>query len=223
VAGLQLLSRKIDAITGSSQTAFSKPTTFQVPGYYTSLDPPLTEVGAVVSMVDRGIKPSGATARSALVVGDDPFRTGLLQTELGRHGFQTKVVPPLGDIQSQAKGIGADVIVGVKGETRLPLFEHVPSPTEPSKQYWDAIWKRVPPPNWPDDHGGGATGVPAQNWNWGRQFVPQVQAGGPGGISTKELARVYVDRGNWPVITTFTLLYGPPSVASQSEEDGERR
>lgn len=46
--------------------------------------------------------------------------------------------------------------------------------------------------------------------DWGKPFTPPYSKGAPGGISTEELARAFVDKGNWPVRTTFGLLYNIP-------------
>lgn len=39
----------------------------------------------------------------------------------------------------------------------------------------------------------------------------------PGGVSSEELARSFVDRGNWPVMTTFVLFYSPVIVDASKE------
>jgi len=42
----------------------------------------------------------------------------------------------------------------------------------------------------------------------------------PGGVSTEELARSFVDKGNWPVITAFSLSYSP--IGAEALETMER-
>ncbi|HAV42562.1 TPA: hypothetical protein DCX15_00895 [bacterium] len=162
----------------------------KIPAYYTSVDRPLPEIGALASTVDKGIKPEGSLPRTALIVSQDPFRTNLLQSELNKYGFQARVVPPTNDPQRVARDTGADVILGVKSE-----------------KYYDPtdIARKTPPPFPPPDRGGAA--VPS--WDWGTPFIPTYPKGGPGGISTEELAQSFVDKGNWPVMTNFTLLYTP--------------
>jgi len=186
-----------------------------IPGYYTSTDRPLTEVGALASMVDKGIKPAQGAPRTALIVSQDPFRTNLLQSELTRYGFQTRVISPGIDPQIAARQWGADVILGIRGTTEMkaPQLGRIPI-EDPSKKYPDVdIGKKFPPP-FPPDKGGGAAGIPPMTqppitprWDWGKSFIPPSPKGGPGGISTEEIAKAFVDKGNWPVMTFFSLFY----------------
>jgi tetratricopeptide (TPR) repeat protein len=45
----------------------------------------------------------------------------------------------------------------------------------------------------------------------------------PGGVSTEEFARAFVDKGNWPVMTSFGLLYsGAPGMLLTRGSAGER-
>jgi len=186
-----------------------------IPGYYTSTDRPLTEIGAIASMVDKSIaKPLDTLSRRALIVGQDSFRSNLQQQELHKYGFETKLVSPTSDIQNEAKGWGANVIIGIKGTSQIELqgIGRIPIDNT-SKYYLDDITRKIPPP-FPPGGGGGAAGVPKisqpsiqQNWDWGKPFIPTYPKGSPGGISTEELARSFVDKGNWPVLTSFGLLY----------------
>ncbi len=188
----------------------------QVPGFYTSTDRPLTEIGALASMVDKTIKsPVDRSARRALVVGQDAFRANLQQQELHRYGFETKLVSPRVDVQTEARRWGADVILGIRGTTepskttsaiKAPRIGLIPL-DDPSQRFYDDIRRKLPPP-FPPDKGGGAAGIAPQNWDWGRSFIPTPPRGAPGGISTEELARSFVDKGNWPVLTAFGLFYG---------------
>jgi len=50
-----------------------------------------------------------------------------------------------------------------------------------------------------------------KDWNWGNQWVPR---GDVGGVRTEDLEWVFVDKGDWPVVTFFTLGYEPPLAAT---------
>lgn len=47
---------------------------------------------------------------------------------------------------------------------------------------------------------------PSLKKKW-KQFSPPTYTHRPGGVSTKELAKTFVDRGNWPVLTSFGFFY----------------
>ena len=174
---------KLNILSTKYTTIPTKQLTSQVPGYYTTVDRPLTEIGAVASMVDKSIaRPLDGSARRALVVAQDPFRATIQQQELHRYGFETRIVPPTIDIQADAKKWGADVISGIRGTTQI----EVPRLRGTSQSIQQQI---------------------KQNWEWGERFTPTYPKGSPGGISTEELARSFVDKGNWPVLTFFGLLY----------------
>jgi tetratricopeptide (TPR) repeat protein len=223
---LRLLDEKIDHLSDLSAVSSRKPSSHQTPSYFTSTDRPLTEVSAMASMVDKGIKPADGLPRSALIVSEDPFRTSLLRSELSKYGFQTKVISPIADPQKVAKDWGADVVLGIRGTTEMKIAGiNQDNIDDPSRKYFDS--RRIPPP-FPPDKGGtaGAGGFPTTrslltpNWDWGKPFVLTSVGGNPGGISTKELARSFVDKGNWPVLTSFGLFYGSTSSGAASEEKG---
>jgi hypothetical protein len=50
-------------------------------------------------------------------------------------------------------------------------------------------------------------------------FKPWMPKGDAGGVDTKQLEWVFVDKGNWPVMTFFTLAYQP----QQEQETAEQR
>ena len=170
-------------------------------------------------MVDKGIKSSGNQPRTALIVSQDSFRTKLLQSELSKYGFQTKVILPGDDAQGIAKQWGADVILGIKEATQIkipqaglsPIHDYSTKPPGPD------MGKRIPPP-FPPDKEGGAAGISQmsqptirqQDCDWGESYIPVLPKGGPGGVSTEDLARSFVDKGNWPVLTSFSLFYMAP-------------
>ena len=215
---------KIDFLSGIPTVELPKQPPSQIPGYYTSVDRPLTEISALASMVDKGItRPMDGSARRALVVAQDPFRANLQQQELHRYGFETRVVSPTVDIQPEAKRWGADVILGIKRASEIK---------DPSKQFHDDVKRKVPPPFPPDGFSGGAAGTRAPqiaqpqikpDWDWGKPFVPTYPKGAPGGISTEELAKSFVDKGNWPVLTSFSLFYQVGTFAEgENDEGGEK-
>jgi len=213
-AQLRAIETNLNRLGGTSIVQPTTKSSGQIPGYYTGTDRPLTELGALASMADKGIKTPSGSPRSALIVSQDPFRTNLLQSELNKYGFQTKVIPLGADPQIAAKQWGADVILGIKGSPEIKGTQIGQIPVEdPSRKFYDDVRKKLPPP-FPPDKGGGAAGIPKltqppiqQNWDWGKSFVPTYPKGGPGGISTEELARAFVDKGNWPVMTSFSLFY----------------
>lgn len=192
-------NERLDQFISSNFNYFNKKSISQIPGYVTSDKRPLTELGALASMVDKGIKPIGDLPRSALIVSQNPFRSSLLQSELSKYGFQTKVSLSGMDPHMEAERVGADVMLGIRSE-------------DPSKKYYYDIMRKsfLNPP----DKGGTPSVIQQitkpqtkQNFSWGKPFVPTFGKGAPGGISTKELAESFVDKGNWPVITSFGLLY----------------
>jgi tetratricopeptide (TPR) repeat protein len=175
----------------------------QVPGYYTYSGRPIIELSALASMVDKGIKPVGDLPRSALIVSQDPFRTNLLQSELSKHGFQTKVISPSADPQIIAKQWGADVILGIGAnpEMQMPELKSVSGSINTPQMILPPI---------------------KQNLDWGMPYIPNYPKGGPGGISTEELARSFVDKGNWPILTCFGLFYETgPSMIGVTQEGGK--
>jgi tetratricopeptide (TPR) repeat protein len=183
-------------------TSIRQPPT-HIPGYYTYVDRPLTELSALASMVDKGIKPVGDLPRSALIVSQDPFRTNLLQSELSKYGIETKVILLGIDPQAEANRWGANVILGIKGipEMKMPQISRIPPGIETPQVTLPEI---------------------KQNWNWGKSYIPTYPKGAPGGISTEELAKSFVDKGNWPVMTSFGLFYqaGP---SAESEKEGREK
>lgn len=188
---LRNIDTKLDTLNAMSTVSPTKQFPSQVPGYYTSIDRPLTELSALASMVDKSIKtPMDGSARRALVVAQDSFRASLQLQELHQYGFETRVVPPSPDIQTEANKWGAGVILGIKGikpttDIKMPQIKTVP-------------------------------------WDWGKPFTPTYPKGAPGGISTEELAKSFVDKGNWPVMTSFGLFYETGhSTKYQNEKGGE--
>jgi len=179
--------------------ALSQPSS-SIPGYYISENRPLTDLGSLASTLNKQISPGTSGApRNALIVDQAPFRTSLLQSELGKYGFQTTAISSGADVQRMAGQWRSDAIVGIEGSDLL---------------------KRTQYPFFPP--GGGGGGAAAGNriphpfavlpkkfdqWGWGKPFIPTSPAIMPGGISTEELARTFVDKGNWPVLTAFGLFY----------------
>ena len=183
-----------------------KQTPSQMPGYYTSSNGNLTDLREVAAKVSDVITtqhdPIGSSARRALVVSTNQFRANLQQDELNRHGFVTKIVTPTLDIQSEAKRFGANAIVGIKEtpEIRAPEMKRI---TPGIETYQARQYQK-------------------QDWDWGKSFTPTYPKTTPGGISTEELARSFVDKGNWPVMTSFGLFYQAISpMESQKAEEGK--
>jgi len=187
-----------------------------LPGYYTATDRPFPDLGALAAMLDKTITPAGTSPRSALIVTQDPFRGSLLQTELSKRGFQSHVAPPgTTDLQRLATQSGANVIVGIQQAELVSQPKYAPFP--------------------PGGGGGGAAGgaggrdprppiigKPFDDWTWGKAFTP-VPKGVPGGVSTKEIAKAFVDKGNWPVLTTFGLFYPlAPSAPAHGQAEPQR-
>ena len=48
---------------------------------------------------------------------------------------------------------------------------------------------------------------PPTDWNWAKPFVPNYPGGAPGGVSMREIARAFVDKGNWPLLIDFGIGY----------------
>jgi hypothetical protein len=48
--------------------------------------------------------------------------------------------------------------------------------------------------------------APDVSWN---SFKPWMPKGNAGGVRTEDLEWVFVDKGDWPVMTLFTLAYEP--------------
>jgi hypothetical protein len=110
------------------------------------------------------------------------------------------------------------------------IGKKIPPPFPPDKRggaavgtNWDDVGKKFPPPFPPG--GGGAAVAPMsiqpavkQNWDWGKQYSPSYPKDSPGGISTEELASSFVDKGNWPVLTSFGLLYQTNTVTEKEQD-----
>lgn len=196
---LETFPRAPEAVTPAAPARPSS----SLAGFYTSMDRPFTELGALATMVNKTVNLAGGLPRSALLVAQDPFRTSLLQTELSKRGFQTHVAPPgTTDLQRLATQSEANVIVGIKQAELVSQPKYAPFP--------------------PGGGGGGAVvraggrdprppiiGKPFDDWTWGKAFTPMPK-GALGGVSTKEIAKAFVDKGNWPVLTAFSLLYATP-------------
>ncbi len=56
-----------------------------------------------------------------------------------------------------------------------------------------------------DSFGGGGR----INRGWVKPYNPIYPKGAPGGISMKEIAKSFVDKGRWPVLASFSLCYNP--------------
>jgi len=166
----------------------------QIPRFYTSTDRPLPELSALASMVNKEIRPKGDSLRSALIVSEDPFRGQLLQAELLKYGILSRQVPLS---EAMTRAFKADIILGIKGGSLLG----------------DENRRRlVPPPP-----GGSPPPPPPSSWDWGKRFIPSYPKGSPGGITTEELARTFVDEGYWPVKTSFSLFYPAKILFAQAQ------
>jgi len=107
----------------------------------------------------------------------------------------TRQVPPGGPGGGGA-GVGSDPLSGFTGKASPPGF------------------------------GSGGTGVPRLDairaasqskaaWDWGKPWAPK---GDAGGVDTN-MDWVFVDKGDWPVTTFFSLVYEAPTVEPEVSED----
>jgi hypothetical protein len=160
-----------------------------IPFYFTTMSQPLTDLSSLAIKVDREVRPVKTLPRIALIVSENPFRSSLLQTELSKFGFQTRVITPRVNVHLDAKRWGADIILGIRGTPGTRLSQ------APFTKSWEVakITKMSP--------------IIKQNWKWGKPFTSSFPKMRPGGISTKEIAKAFVDKGNWPVMTYFSLFY----------------
>ena len=173
-----------------------------IQGFYTSVNRPLTEIGSLAAKLNQTIKsPANGLPRQVLLVTDkSSFRAKLQQLELQRYGFVITTVSPHVDVRSIATQCGANAIVGIK-DTEMKVSKSLTTRVESLQ------------PNLPQSK---------QNWDWGTSFTPTYPKTAPGGVSTDELARSFVDKGNWPVMTSFGLFYQAiSSMESQKAEEGK--
>ena len=57
-------------------------------------------------------------------------------------------------------------------------------------------------------------GSPTATWDWARPFSPR---GDVGGVRTSDLEWAFVDKGDWPVVTFFTLAYAVERAVTEVE------
>lgn len=212
-------NEKLDQLGGIDANIYKKQPFSQIPVYYTSINQPLTDLSSLAIKANQEIKPLANLLRSALIVAGDSFRSSLLQSELNKYGFHTKIAPLGTDPQALAKQWGADVILGIR------------QIEDPSKKYYTDLWKKYPPPFPPDNPG--AAGVrPSkipqpqipQNWDWGKQFTPTYPKRSPGGVTMEQLAKSFVDKGNWSVMTSVSLFYNASSsIEIQTRKEESKR
>ncbi len=185
--------------------------TADIPVYYASIDKPLSELGGLVSKVDKNVAPKAKSPRRVLVVSQDPFRANLLQSQLSLHGFETIIVPDINSAQRLGQTLNADVILGVT-RTKEQAFmggSNVKQPRQSISGPTIKMPSSATPPNWQDS-------------NWGKPYVPPSRSEvPPGGVRTEDIANAKVDRGNWPVLSLFSLGYGmaPEPIMERGQND----
>ena len=167
-----------------------------IASYLISGDQPLSDLGALARELNKKMN-SLANTNRVLIASQNPFRTTLQELQLFRYGFKTRVVPPNIDISLEAKRWGASAIVGIKP----PKIEEI----TPHPIYLENKINRYYPIGGFDGFGGSGR----INWDWAKPYNPIYPKGAPGGISMKEIAKSFVDKGRWPVLTSFSLYYNP--------------
>ena len=200
-------------------------------GYYISPKQSLFDMNALATKLNKEIT---APDKRALIVSGDPFKATIMDQTLYRQGFTTRVIPPTGDILKEARNFGANGIVGIKlpeyntqiediGSTMRRAQEEELKREEYARHTIEELKRRpeLPPPH---DGGGGPGGggisrlpmtsplktyqaPPPTDWNWAKPFVPNYPGGAPGGVSMREIARAFVDKGNWPLLIDFGIGY----------------
>jgi len=163
-----------------------------------------------------------------LLVSDDPIRSFAFERMLQRQQIPAVVAPPF-DTQrlSQLNRIQPRAVVGLPRDLDDTWRKIVPF-RPPDKNGGAAAVSRLPSPpiirqentfTFPGSNGRSVTlplpqqyRIPNTSWDWGKQWAPK---GNVGGVRTEDLEWVFVDKGNWPVITFFSLGYEPSLPAKQ--------
>ena len=187
---------------------------------------PWSQMPNLLDGVVRSKNPSGP----ALLVTQDPVKSYGFQRMLENKGIPTVVVAPMDmeRINRLGSAVKPSTVVGFQRDLD------------------DSYRKLVPFLKPPDDFGGvgigtadrftrqgdmfsfpGADGktitlpipsglnLPNGTWN---SFKPWKSTGNVGGVRTEDLEWVFVDKGDWPVLTSFGLLY---QINTLAEEEGE--
>jgi len=178
-----------------------------------------------------------------LLVTQDPVRGFAFERMLNNRGIATVVMPPVDKEQLSRLGsvIRPSALVGFSRDlddiTKIPTIRRQFPPFWPDDHGGGAAGLAMPSfrsPvtiqgntfSFPGSKGGTVTlplppsfAVPTNTWNNFKPWTPPPTPSGPGGVDTKQLEWVFVDKGPWPVMTFYTLSYEPQP---EQEISGQR-
>ena len=172
----------------------------------------------------KEIGPTALDGRPVAIVGQDPVRSFAFERMLHNRGIPTVTTPAvdagqladLGDLLRPTAVVGfhydlddtaRKVIApvwpddhGPGGAAALarPTFPTINDDRTFTFPGSDGSPVRLPLPTGFDR--------PGASFDWGQPFTPK---GDVGGVRTSDLEWVFVDKGDWPVVTFFTLAYTP--------------
>jgi len=165
-----------------------------------------------------------ATRGPVAIVAQDPVKSFAFQRMLDNKGIPSVVVPPTDKQQFDLlRTLSPRAVVGFRQDMDAPIYRK-PLPSFPPDKGGGAggIGSSIPVIRERDTFSfpgtGGTTAplplpsrfeIPKETWNSFKPWTPPPSFNGPGGVDTKQLEWVFVDKGHWPVMTIFTLLYEP--------------
>jgi len=193
-------------------------------GYYISPRQSLFDMNALATKLNKEITTPN---KRVLIVSGNPFKATIMEQILYRQGFTTKIIPPIKNVLKEARNFGANAIVGIK----LSKYKYNPIEEILKREAYihHSIQELKKPRRLYPSYSGGPGGGGGANWpttispttsslkkyqtsfstdwSWAKPFVPNYPKGAPGGISTKEIAKAFVDKGNWPLFIDFGTGY----------------
>ncbi|MFQ5902005.1 MAG: hypothetical protein ACE5IH_10665, partial [Thermodesulfobacteriota bacterium] len=156
------------------------------------------DVGNILPMVQKITKQSNSG--KVLLMGGSDLYTFALKMQFADRGLEVIKAPPLPDALRNFNKNKFDALIGVKGP---PLPSGLKQILKNNDEY-----KYIQPPPCPDCFN--------NNWNLNLDFMEQKglikpytppKVPMPGGVSMKEFAKTWVDRGDWPLVIGFGLGY----------------
>jgi tetratricopeptide (TPR) repeat protein len=163
----------------------------------------------------------------ALLVAQDPVKSYGFQRMLENKGIRTVITSPVDSKQLAELGnvLKPSAVVGFPRDLDdiqrkiMPLRKLEPFFKPPDKFGGAGVGPSIPITRQANTFSFPGTGgkivtlpmpsgfnTPSATWN---SFKPWTPKGHVGGVRTKDLEWVFVDKGNWPVMTFFTLAYSP--------------
>jgi tetratricopeptide (TPR) repeat protein len=218
--------------TGSMPAvAAQKPSDLQTPlthECFTSTQP-WSQMPKFLDEIVSGRKATGPIA----IVAQDPVKSYAFERMLLNRNVQTVVTPPLSNDQLQHLGsvVRPERIVGFDRKLDDNWRKIVPFPDDHGGgggAVASGLPVKIDQNTFSFSGPGGRTvtlplpsrfDAPREAWNSFKTWTPPPTVTGPGGVDTKQLEWVFVDKGQWPVMTIFTLGYEPPTIAVTNQKE----